>query len=368
MSANLMAALDTIPQDLLHQCIFYASLIRKERKKILVALAVPPTKFYYIVVDFENATATVFGNVLAEQLCAPSPEYDPALTAFVSRPAWTAYWKAVLWFTLVAVAFNFEDELYEALAGDNARFPPDMHQKLQAACDVLGVAQKPSCSVHLWLLRAQLTAWLIDIARALWIILTWKTMTTGALMSMSQSLKIPNAGTLDLRENNDSQYRWIPAVVPYCKESQSSRKRKRFYAYPSLKVFIKIFTPAALEEFKAEVKIFECLSEIQGNGIPKLYGSGKLSGSDDHCLVMTYDSEQLEEWSDEDRCEVRRLVSLLHRYNVHHHDIALRNVLVDSKRKFTLIDFGVSDEACMDSYCTEEKDLGMGEDTLSDNT
>ena len=101
--------------------------------------------------------------------------------------------------------------------------------------------------------------------------------------------------------NSSSQCRWIPVALPNCRARWSDREDKRFHTYPSLEVFIKIFSPAAYHQFETEVKIFNCLSEIQGKGIPKLYGSGKISGSNEFCLVMSHDGEQLKEWTDESR-------------------------------------------------------------------
>jgi hypothetical protein len=76
---------------------------------------------------------------------------------------------------------------------------------------------------------------------------------------------------------------------------------KRFYVYPKLKLFIKIFSYSARDAFEAEIKIFSSLSEIQGAGIPNLYASGKVMESDELCLVMSYEGEPLEKWRPEDR-------------------------------------------------------------------
>lgn len=54
-----------------------------------------------------------------------------------------------------------------------------------------------------------------------------------------------------------------------------------------------------------------------------------------------------------DRNQVRQLVRLIHSYGVHHHDIAIRNVVVKDKCRFTLIDFGQSVEECSDGGCPE---------------
>lgn len=61
------------------------------------------------------------------------------------------------------------------------------------------------------------------------------------------------------------------------------------------------------------------------------------------------------------RHQVRNLVRLLHEHGIHHHDIASRNVLVDDRGKFTIIDFESSQEICGLSNCTEEADFGVVE-------
>lgn len=99
--------------------------------------------------------------------------------------------------------------------------------------------------------------------------------------------------------NCSSQCRWCPAILPDCEERSSYFESKRYYVYPKLKIFVKIFSPVAHQEFQAEVKAFHRLAQIQGKGIPRLYGSGKITDSDELCLVMSYEGEPLDKWNTE---------------------------------------------------------------------
>lgn len=97
------------------------------------------------------------------------------------------------------------------------------------------------------------------------------------------------------------RYRWCPAILPDCEEKWSYYQNKRFYVYPSLKILVKIFSRYDLSEFENEVKVFNRLIHLQGNGIPKLYGSGKITETDELCLVMSYEGEPLKKWDDDNR-------------------------------------------------------------------
>lgn len=76
---------------------------------------------------------------------------------------------------------------------------------------------------------------------------------------------------------------------------------RRFYVYAHLKLFIKIYSENEMAAFLTEINIFERLSKIQGKGIPNLYASGKITGSDECCMVMSYEGEPVKAWNDEVR-------------------------------------------------------------------
>jgi hypothetical protein len=116
-----------------------------------------------------------------------------------SPDAWRAYWRTVLWFILVVVGIKYPSEMELSFQDDSpGKIPVKIKPSLQAAIAFLGEAPPLSLWVRLspwraWLMRPIHTVCMLCIA------LIWQTLRAPNVLQMSRYLKIPQTGTLDLR-------------------------------------------------------------------------------------------------------------------------------------------------------------------------
>lgn len=204
--------------------LFYADKINvNKHSQMLVALVVPPVRLHFIVIDLKEKRITVFENVIKHerrslQLVVLFAFDTSSLTAATSPPvteiervrhhsAWKTYFKTVAWFNFVALKFHFKEDVDKAIQFDSTKespsLEPDLRGNLEVAVALLGEVAPLSLWARFTLRRIRLMHFLttifVDIISMLWVILSWQTLRADSLLRIAPYLKIPRAGTLDLR-------------------------------------------------------------------------------------------------------------------------------------------------------------------------
>ncbi|KAJ3505433.1 hypothetical protein NMY22_g17589 [Coprinellus aureogranulatus] len=348
---RIKSQLDTVIEKILSQCCFYAECISTKygHKKVLVALSLPPTRLHYILFNFEAKTVVVTQNVI--------PEADTALHAdgranvilgLVDPERMTTYWEQMMWFQLVALYFAFPSHVTDAVRADalrdsnKQRVPLSVLDQLRIVRRTLGEVPPPSP----WVSFRLLVAWLIasvarlfgKVIRSMWTTLTWRLMGTPWTVTRTKALRTSDGQDLD-------RHRWA-ALLPDGKASENTDGSKEFLLYRQFGIFIKIFDSSCIEELEAEVGVYKAFKELQGKGIPVLYGIGYVDDCEDRFLALSYEGEPLENWNGSARKEVQKILKRLHAAGFHHHDVSPRNVVVDNEGKVSLVDFGLSTDNC----------------------
>ncbi|KAJ3529751.1 hypothetical protein NMY22_g8868 [Coprinellus aureogranulatus] len=363
-------------RNMISQCVFYAKLILntlgRPTGSLLVALVLPPTRFHYILVDLGSATVAVTENAIdLEDMNPEAPDYvSKTIQHLINPDSWTAYWKQALWFHLLTLYFNYPEVIHDAVAADalreanQRRLPDGILQRLEHDCQVLCNIPSAHSWTSLLVRNAEMAAsWVRRFGnriRKLWVSLAWAVLGTEGVLLRANRLQIPDEVTLIVSDLSESRTWTID--FPQGVISRSHGGKKRVHIYRNLGVVIKVFEPALVSEFEAEVNAYDCLSDLQGKVVPTLYASGKMEGGSGSFLVCSYEGEPRKQWSEEDRAKIQGLVTHIHSYGVHHHDIAPRNVVVDSTGKYSLIDFGLSSVGCNESRCSEVAEWASAED------
>ncbi|KAG2002203.1 protein kinase subdomain-containing protein PKL/ccin4 [Coprinopsis cinerea AmutBmut pab1-1] len=152
--------------------------------------------------------------------------------------------------------------------------------------------------------------------------------------------------------------RWIPISL-YLPAPTAIRRSNgnTVYVYRrwGVKLVVKEFREK--EQYEAEVNCYKALSRFQGRGIPVLYATGKVGLR--RAIVMSYEGEKMERsLTGDEKVKLQPVLQALHDSDLHHHDLAPRNVVRDSGGKLSLIDFGLAGK-CEDSdVCLDEWDDG----------
>ncbi|KAJ3529748.1 hypothetical protein NMY22_g8871 [Coprinellus aureogranulatus] len=363
---------------ILSQCIFYSKGIVERRephaRKVLVALSTPPTKLYYLFIDFTRRTIFISQNVIRVEQnmgtinLSPTADDDRRrnlILKLVDPAAMTVYWESALWFQLVAVYFSFPSLIIDACKADALRLPEerklpsDLLEKLRAVHGLLGEVPSPSYWVRLRLLKSKLTCSIVgafgDFVRYAWMKLSWGLLGTRMTLENAHSVQILHQETLIIDNNGSQHCRWM-AELGEGVRWENEDGNKEFILYRKQRIFVKLYEPSYIDEFNAEKRVYDELKDLQGFGIPKLYGTGRVCDSDQRFLILSYEGEPLRLWDDRNRVSVKRIAGLLHASGFHHHDLEPRNVVVDERGKVTLVDFGLSQNPCRKSGCKEERE------------
>ncbi|KAJ3531143.1 hypothetical protein NMY22_g8276 [Coprinellus aureogranulatus] len=361
-----MSSLPSAIRNMISQCVYYAKrilvILGKTNGKLLVALVLPPTRLHYLLVDLGAGVVMVTENAIAvDDLDPNAPDYIPkAIKHLVNPSTWTLYWRQALWFHLLALFFNHPQLILDAEAADQSRdadqrrFPGGLAQKLQHDCQVLCTIPSTNSWTHILspnILTRSIGGSVSDWVYRLGMFLAWKLLGTEGVLQRTHTLEAPNEIALIIDDQSETRS-WTTRLPPGA-PIRSHGGRKRFYIYHELKLIVKIFDPALVFEFNAEVTAYRHLSELQGTVIPKMYANGRIGGGLGFFLALSYEGEPRQEWDEEDRQQVRNLVKIIHSYDIHHHDIAPRNVVVSGTGKYTLVDLGLSKIKCSDAGCKE---------------
>jgi serine/threonine protein kinase len=139
-------------------------------------------------------------------------------------------------------------------------------------------------------------------------------------------------------------------VVPILGGAGAGFKKQIVHGYKS---FIKLLSPALVDpddvnELKHEAEMYQVLEPLWGSYVPGLVYHGELERGK-FALITTDEGESLateegfrlaQNGQDLLRVRAHEALSLVHDKGVLHGDVALRNIVVDSKYNVKVIDFG----------------------------